>query len=867
MTVVLGNSPGSAPGASVDTTRRDNARLVGPAPRHLWAHTIRVYGGKPSGGANQEIVLAAWRRVEGDPTDLRARSSPLTVTAGFAGTSGGQTIDGPITETAVDDVAQTAIAVRSGASIYVGYHDRTGDFRVGANPNGAAVEFVEGTAPIADPSNPFALVSRRTDLGAISISLICQENRAPQVPSALTPAANAEIVGGTPLFEGTFTDADSGYGDQMQSYQVQVLRGTTLIWNREYDSSNVERAAARFSRPYEGSALIPGETLLWRARVADRFTTYGLWSNQSLNAQGAIIEGAWSTLTVRGAGAATVSGLTSLAAGKITNLSPAVSGTYAHANALAMNGIRIRVLQNGMIVRGPSPVVTLTVANGGAWSVTWAQTGFAPLSQGNRYEVQAQARDTANVLGAWLPAPGLLAAANALPSTPVSLAPGGNVTVSAPPGATFVMRDTDDTVATGLVAEVEVTRPDGTTVIVAAATISEAAGTWRAQLTAGHLSAYGTYTLRARGRDATSTGQWSAPATFRYVQGPTVVVTAPTEGAILATNQPTISWTPLATQVSYQVMVSRTSDGVLVHNSGVRAETLTGSYVVPSGALHDGVSYAATVQVTQGDGLIGFTIRTFTVDYPTPAALNNVVVSVYSTELDRNEPSAVLIAWEAPAVSTSLFWQYVVEREEQGRPSTRRVLLQMPSIGATRYVDHEAASSVPYLYRVWWEEIQGTDIRPSVVAELLAQVDLRSTIIHRVEAPEAGRLHLPFYEDRPISSEAEFSFVSTWSGAQGTAIGHPSESVTFAISTRLIPLPDSATPRETLAQLDAIYYADDPELGRRPRAETVCVRTPLGDLIYGVLTRRRVVPIPEWGGYDLDLSVRGTSYRRPLVTS
>ncbi len=868
MTVNLGPMPDSAPGGLLDSANRDVARLLGPAPQHLWVHTIRLYGGVPPGGLNQEIVAVVWRQTDGSPAAVRARSSPITVTAGFSGTANGQVITAPIAETVVDDDAQTAFRMPSGTSLYVGFHDRTGDFRIGMNPNGNVVEVVEGTAPIADPSSPFALVSRRTDLTGVSIAIRTQENRQPNPPTVLTPAANAEVVGLTPTFSGNFADWDAadGYGDKLQSYQIQVMRGTTLIWNREYDASNTERAAAAFSRPYEGSALGGGETLLWRCRVADRFTAYGLWSNQSVNAQGRIVEGAWTPFTVRGAGSATVTGLDSLANGKITNLSPNLAGPYVHANALAMNGVQVRILLGGTIVRGPSPVIPKAIASGGSWFVDWAQTGFAPLSQGNQYEFQARAQDTANVFGVWLPVPGLLARANALPATPSQLRPSGNIAVSVPPEVTFVMQDADDTVATGLNAEVEVTRPNGTVVVVAVPSLSEAAGTWRVVLSATQLTAYGTYTLRARGKDATSTGAWSAPSTFRYLQGPTVTITAPADGAILATNRPTISWTPLATQVSFRISVQRAADNVVVVDSGAIASTTGGSYVVPSGALHDGASYVATVRLTQSDGLVGYAYRAFTVNYPTSAGLTNVVISTYSTELDRNDPSAVLVSWEAPPVSTATFWQYVVEREEYGKPLTRRILAQQPSISATRFVDHEAASGVSYLYRVWWEEIQGTDIRPSVVAELLASVNLRSTIIHRVEAPEAARLHLPYYDDRPITSEPDLTFVPTWSGARPTAIGHPSESSTFSISTRLIPAPGKAPPAETLAQLDAIYYEDDPAVGRRPRAETVCVRTPLGDLLYGVITRVRRQPLPEWSGYTIDIDLTATNYRRPLTT-
>jgi len=859
---VLGANAQSAPGASYSSDFGQTAVIIDPTLENCWVFAIHMFGGIVPGTGTDTVTGMLWGGYDA-PSRLVATNA-IVVTTEFSGSAGGQVLEPAFAVGGTGYNGGSAWPLGAGEALFAGVRTTFNRYKLGYRPTEDKRELIAG-----NPSDVFAVAIRRNDVPALLVAIFCEGNRQPNTPTSLSPATGATIVGTAPTFLAFFSDADTAYGDYLAYYHIQLLSfaTNTLVWDRIYSSEPGERANNAVNRAYEGSPLVAGQGYAWRVRMADHFATWGLWSNQTVDGAGNIVENAYANITIAGAGSATLSTIDGVASGKIESYTPALAGTYTHAAtpALAMAQLQARVFQGINLVQ-TSAAIAKAVTSGGSWTSTWAALGLTALQPGLAYTVQTRALDSAGAWGGWLPTPGRAVAPNARPATPANLTPSANQPFSQRPEIRFLMTDIDDTVATGLVTDVEITRPDGTVITRAATLVAGTTDTWAYLTLAADITIYGTYLIRARGRDGTIDGFWSAPAAFRYLEGPTVTITAPTAGQTLASNQPTITWSAVTNQAGYQVFIFVNATNELVLDTGYRASTTALSYIPPSGVLHDNTTYRASVWSTRSDTLTGYADRVFTVDYPTGVVLPNARGSVFSARLDGKDTTAAYLSWEKPTASISTFWQYVVESEEQGKPETRRVLAQIPSINQVAYTDYEPRSGVVYIYRVWWEEIQGTDIRPSVVAEFTLTVNLRSTVIHLTDRPETARVHIPYYEDRGFTIDPTTTYVPTWAGTLPTAVAHPSTNESVSIRSRLVKLPGEPAVRDTLDKLESLVYEQSSDGVKRPRLETVCVRTPRGDRVYGVIEKLTRRDDPASGGSDISLDVTLTDYRKPLST-
>jgi hypothetical protein len=138
-------------------------------------------------------------------------------------------------------------------------------------------------------------------------------------------------------------------------------------------------------------------------------------------------------------------------------------------------------------------------------------------------------------------------------------------------------------------------------------------------------------------------GAYSSYSVFTLSDPPLVTITTPAEAAQVTTGQPTITWTNDAStvQVSRRVVITRTSDSVVVSDSGTTATTSL-TYTTPNVVLQNGESYYVTVTVTDNVGMVGSDTNNFTAQYQAPDAVQiNVDESIYDTE------GYVYIDWSA----------------------------------------------------------------------------------------------------------------------------------------------------------------------------------------------------------------------------
>jgi hypothetical protein len=158
-------------------------------------------------------------------------------------------------------------------------------------------------------------------------------------------------------------------------------------------------------------------------------------------------------------------------------------------------------------------------------------------------------------------------------------------------------------------------------------------------------------------------GAWSAESSFFMYDAPVIAVTSPSEGAVITTAQPTITWTFSAThgrtQATRRVVIARVSDSSVIADSGTLATTAT-SWQIPSASILVGVNYAVTLTVVDSAGLTSIETNAFTATYVAPTVPVFVVDGSEFDSLGR-----VMIDYStATSDATNLGW--VVLRRVNG---------------------------------------------------------------------------------------------------------------------------------------------------------------------------------------------------------
>lgn len=117
-------------------------------------------------------------------------------------------------------------------------------------------------------------------------------------------------------------------------------------------------------------------------------------------------------------------------------------------------------------------------------------------------------------------------------------------------------------------------------------------------------------------------GEYSGYRLFTLSDIPTVTITAPATGSIIATGQPTVTWTTdvNTTQATFRVIFKQQADDIILFDSGI-ISTDVKTYTAPTNILENLGSYSVTVTVTDTQGLSGSDINTFTTEYEVPATV------------------------------------------------------------------------------------------------------------------------------------------------------------------------------------------------------------------------------------------------------
>lgn len=462
MAIFIGRVVGSAP---------PNRLVPGDANRALWAqdsgapvlHHGRVVaiGSWTGRDAGSGAITKRWALYVGQT--LLGATQFVTTGAQYNGPSGGANVQGLIDPATIYPGRRS----RSNHLIVVPTDRLTyADIDYSAGSRASATGLIgnaprvhrqyyrtvsNGAAP--NPLQPNQSVNQGQYL---AIYAVLEPNRAPSatVDVALTPVGTTPdspaIVGRTdPTITVRFTDADrtAGYLDFPTSVTLSAYRWTGSGWQGVGQA--LYRVGVDYPQPADNTAPVDltlrlptgllqmGDTYRIHAQAVDEFgaaslgyaNAAGYWLSQvELSVlPGGYIEDAAPD-------------------GRITDLSPDITGTYQNEGGENSVSIAVRLQRQGTngiwSVVATSPAIAEVVTPGSPFTITWAETGFADLETTSDYALEFQAIDAAGTIGPWYGR--TVFHTNYRPRTPTAITPSNAQRLTSAPLVTFDMTDPDD---------------------------------------------------------------------------------------------------------------------------------------------------------------------------------------------------------------------------------------------------------------------------------------------------------------------------------------------------------------------------------------------------------------------------------------
>ena len=555
----------------------------------------------------------------------------------------------------------------------------------------------------------------------------------------LTPDTNTPTIT-TPIGPGitdltpdlTFT---RGVNFNRHELFVYAEDGTTLLFS---DTPVAYTATGSKTVTYAGTALAYGQTYKWKVRVSadggTNWTSYAGLVSFSTDIAGiptltAPIDDSWQTTTT-----------------------PTFTGNTESAEVISTYRILLYASDMTTLVWDSGDLA------GSGTSFSKVYNGSTALTKGAQYFWQAKYAKSGPVPGGYSALQSFHI--NADPSAPSGLDPAPGTVIADTLTPTFKATFVDSDIAawgdTPTVYDVEVYRVSDDA-LMHALTDSTSLATGQNSITRAAegtaLSYEVEYSWRARYTDSKSAaGTWSPLRVFKPSQSPTATLTAP--GATLTSPSFTVSWTFSSpgskAQKSYRVIVSRSSDDVVVYDTGtvISADT---SWVMPTGYLLNATDYDIAVTLGDTDDLTSTdTVATLS-DWTAPAAPAN-----FSAATDPDN-STVILRWDQSALDPADFSFYAVYRRVVGE-ETWTPYATITTQSTTEYIDQFAANGVTYDYKVTqFQKVPGDvdlESEEESIASALLDVDVWFVVgadgaaDHCFELPVANEGH-----QQPVQQE------------------------------------------------------------------------------------------------------------------
>ncbi len=434
------------PDFGVASSGQERVSVFNASGSDLWLYRFRIRMGKRSAQVTPTVRVQATRvDSNGNPTTRAGYSFAISPGTAMETWDGGAFYEANV-ENAGDSPGTGAILLRQGQRLALGPLTTGAGLGFGmiqaGNPgNDQANKYLYSKTGIAQPGASTMGGSSASYEGTITVAMIGDINSAPAAPSSMSPSGSVTSQPST--YTATFNDADKDQGDRCQVMRIELYRSSdnVRIWATDYRPSTSGASDHIIDVPYGGPTLTVGSSYYWRSQMADMVGVFGSWSANF-------------TFTIASTGSVSTS--TGTPTGKQETDTPGpYTGVWSHANGLSTNAARVRIKDGSTgTILSTSALIATSVASGGTISLSWAQTGFSPLSRGRSYTYELQGRDTNNIESAW--SAGREFSVNAPPSTPANLAPSGGVKTGSLPLLSFDMSDADDTPATGLVGTIRI---------------------------------------------------------------------------------------------------------------------------------------------------------------------------------------------------------------------------------------------------------------------------------------------------------------------------------------------------------------------------------------------------------------------------
>lgn len=281
--------------------------------------------------------------------------------------------------------------------------------------------------------------------------------------------------------------------------------------------------------------------------------------------------------------------------------------------------------------------------------------------------------------------------------------------------------------------------------------------------TSSDIGHTGKYWWDAQGSDTVNTGGTAAQAAFFYVNGPTVTITSHTDGGVITTSRPTITWTA-TNQLKYQLYVYQADTTTVVYNSGLITSGIQ-SHQIPSGYLSNGNSYDFQVYVTNTSNAVGAnTAITLTLTFGAPPELAFTATPA-AVGLDTEE-SAVICAWELSAQPPSLFESYILSLRETGQSVEDEIIIRrITNINQGTFIYYFPASGKDYTFALRQAALDAADSSSTVEGnrtEASASVAFNSAIITSIVDSGSNRAVLRYVTDYSSDHKVDQQPLMTW---------------------------------------------------------------------------------------------------------
>lgn len=863
---VLGYKPASlARGWGQVSADEMRVTHLGRLPVAGWLREVGVRAGRATGTPTQvEAVLYEQATSTSAPTDRLWAGAAKSASAYMADRSGGANLSW---------TGITGVLLPAGTGVAGGLRNDVSLTTYGQNSDGTRM-YYDNSAPAVpaiydvDDSSP---------QGQIDCWLVTQDNRQPDPPTIVSPAADGITADATPGITIAFTDPDTTLGDVFSHYQIEIWDETNT--SRLQNSGKVatdatEKSEARAT--WTAATLTPG-TYRIRAYVWDAAGV------KSAARQWAFAVNAGGAVTDIVTQATDVVGTVPLGGGSadITNaVRPGWEATWTHGsgeNAQAMQ-IRIRTLANligealgGSVVEvreawpvggTVTPGQTVAIAFPGAW---------ADLPRGAEiYIMEVRGYDA---LGSWSPwAVSTAFVVNAAPSAG-SLAPASGTSIAQRPRLEATVTDPgDDDGAHSVTIEIG---PAGSPRTAYPAT-HVGGGVYRLQTTTAHVPALDTYEWTVTATDPWGLSTTSAVQTLHYVAAPAITNITPADEATVPTGTPTITADVDRTITHRRVRILAAGSTQIYWDTG--EDAASGSSIsepVPGATLPNATDYDLEIWIRASDGLEATSITQFRVEYDPPWYLAGVTgTAVAASEFDGGGGIApaqapnVQLGWVAPdtaTVSDEDWLGYAVYR--LGGAADR--FWAISDRHQEGLVDTSPGAGVAYAYYVGYRRRINAGL--DEIESRLVRVDVAPDIRHATITSEGATVPgvtFHHWEDREIAQQIGVETVEVLGQAAPDAWQSPRDYDEFDIEVMALDARDgSFTAQDVVERARALARPREVAIGEGRTVQVphdLTYRDPRGRAIALAITRAP----EERDAHRLDrqrFRLRGTQVHRSVI--